>query len=104
VRQQWLSRYDYLRRRGCGRVGWWHQDRFLPGHPAVSFLCGAGQWAKTEAAKTGNTLYFVDANGDVTKQNNDIQDLITRGMKILIVNPVDPKGVAPSHRPPRRPV
>jgi ribose transport system substrate-binding protein len=59
------------------------------------FYVELGNGAKAEAAKTGNTLYFVDANGDVTKQNNDIQDLITRGIKILIVNPVDPKGVAP---------
>ncbi|MEV5712079.1 substrate-binding domain-containing protein [Actinoallomurus sp. NPDC052274] len=51
--------------------------------------------AQQAAAKAGAKLLFADANGDVTKQNNDIQDLITRGVNVLLVNPVDPKGVAP---------
>lgn len=46
------------------------------------------------ADKAGADLLFSDANGDVTKQNNDIQDLITRGVDVLLINPVDPKGVA----------
>ncbi|GAB6902114.1 substrate-binding domain-containing protein [Kineosporia succinea] len=59
------------------------------------FYVELGQGAKDAAAKAGDEMYFVDANGDVTKQNDDIQDLITRGVKVLIINPVDPKGVAP---------
>lgn len=51
--------------------------------------------AEQAAKKAGAKLAFVDANGDVTKQNNDIQDLITRNVDVLLVNPVDPKGVAP---------
>jgi ribose transport system substrate-binding protein len=39
---------------------------------------------------------FLDANGDVNKQNNDIQDLISRGVKVLILNPVNPQAVEPS--------
>ncbi|TDD86653.1 sugar ABC transporter substrate-binding protein [Actinomadura darangshiensis] len=50
--------------------------------------------AQQAAGKAGAKLLFADANGDVTKQNNDIQDLITRGVDVLLVNPVDPKGVA----------
>ncbi|MFC5754785.1 substrate-binding domain-containing protein [Actinomadura rugatobispora] len=50
--------------------------------------------AQQAADKAGAKLLFADANGDVTKQNNDIQDLITRGVDVLLVNPVDPKGVA----------
>ncbi|GAA0231634.1 substrate-binding domain-containing protein [Actinomadura nitritigenes] len=50
--------------------------------------------AQQAAAKAGAKLLFADANGDVTKQNNDIQDLITRGVDVLLVNPVDPKGAA----------
>ncbi|TDC53023.1 sugar ABC transporter substrate-binding protein [Actinomadura sp. KC345] len=50
--------------------------------------------AQQAADKAGAELLFSDANGDVTKQNNDIQDLITRGVDILLINPVDPKGVA----------
>ena len=41
-------------------------------------------------------MIFLDANGDVTKQNNDIQDLISRRVKILLLNPVNPQAVAPS--------
>ncbi|MFD0655940.1 substrate-binding domain-containing protein [Thermocatellispora tengchongensis] len=40
-------------------------------------------------------MYFADADGDVTKQNNDIQDLITRQVDVLLINPVDPQGVQP---------
>lgn len=52
--------------------------------------------AKQTAERDGNELFFADANGDVTKQNNDVQDLITRGINVLVINPVDPKGIAPS--------
>ncbi|MEV7090712.1 substrate-binding domain-containing protein [Streptomyces sp. NPDC093085] len=49
--------------------------------------------AEQAAEKAGARLDFADAGDDVTKQNNDIQDLITRGVDVLLVNPVDPKGV-----------
>ncbi len=49
--------------------------------------------AEQAAEKAGAKLNFADAGDDVTKQNNDIQDLITRGVDVLLVNPVDPKGV-----------
>ncbi|MER6831161.1 substrate-binding domain-containing protein [Streptosporangium sp. NPDC000563] len=52
--------------------------------------------AEAAAKKAGATLHFADADGDVTKQNNDIQDLITRQVDILLINPVDPQGVQPS--------
>lgn len=48
-----------------------------------------------EAAADGR-LEYVDANGDIAKQNNDIEDLITRGVDVLLVNPVDPQGIAPA--------
>ncbi|GAA3592560.1 substrate-binding domain-containing protein [Nonomuraea rosea] len=51
--------------------------------------------AEAAAKKAGATLYFADAGGDVTKQNNDIQDLITRQVDVLLINPVDPQGVQP---------
>ncbi|WP_329378483.1 substrate-binding domain-containing protein [Streptomyces sp. NBC_01716] len=55
----------------------------------VQLRTGAEQAAK----KAGAKLNFADAGDDVTKQNNDIQDLITRGVDVLLINPVDPKGV-----------
>ncbi|WP_406674666.1 substrate-binding domain-containing protein [Nonomuraea sp. N2-4H] len=51
--------------------------------------------AEAAAKQAGASLYFADAGGDVTKQNNDIQDLITRQVDVLLVNPVDPQGVQP---------
>lgn len=60
------------------------------------FYVELGKGAKEAAADAGHELIFVDANGDVTKQNNDVQDLITRGIDVLVINPVDPKGVAPA--------
>lgn len=49
------------------------------------------------AAKAGgDELTFLDANGDVSKQNNDIQDLITKKVDVLIINPVNADAIAPS--------
>ncbi|MCQ8278797.1 substrate-binding domain-containing protein [Acetobacteraceae bacterium KSS8] len=58
----------------------------------VQLKAGAEQAAKAD----GDTLIALDANGDINKQNNDIQDLITRGVKVLIINPVNPDAVAPA--------
>lgn len=52
--------------------------------------------AEAAAKASGDTLVFLDANGDVTKQNNDIQDLITQGVNAMIINPVNPDAVGPS--------
>ena len=52
--------------------------------------------AEAAAKASGDSIVVLDANGDVNKQNNDIQDLITRGVKVLIVNPVNPDAVAPA--------
>lgn len=52
--------------------------------------------AEAAAKASGDKLIFLDANGDVTKQNNDIQDLITQGVNAIIINPVNPDAVAPS--------
>lgn len=52
--------------------------------------------AKAEAAAKGAELVYVDAQNDIEKQNKDIQDLITKGIDVLILNPVNPSGVNPS--------
>jgi len=52
--------------------------------------------AEAAARADGNRVIVLDANGDVNKQNNDIQDLLTRGVKVLIINPVNPDAVAPA--------
>jgi len=52
--------------------------------------------AEAAAKAGGDELVFLDANGDVNRQNNDLQDLITRGVDVIIVNPVNPDAVIPS--------
>ena len=52
--------------------------------------------AKAEAEKLGYDMTMLDANGDVAKQNKDVQDLITKGVKALILNPANPEAVQPS--------
>ncbi|MCF5722731.1 substrate-binding domain-containing protein [Pseudomonas syringae] len=52
--------------------------------------------AKAAAAKDGDELIFLDANGDISKQNNDIQDLLTRKVDVLIINAVNPDAVGAS--------
>ncbi len=52
--------------------------------------------AEAAAIAGGDTLIFLDANGDVSKQNDDIQDLITQGVNAIIINPVNPDAVVPS--------
>lgn len=60
------------------------------------FYIELGEGVKLAAEDAGASLEYVDANGDITKQNNDIEDLLTRGIDVLLVNPVDPQGIAPS--------
>lgn len=50
--------------------------------------------AKVEAQ--GGTLIDFDGANDQTKQNNGIEDMITKGIKVLYLNPVDSKGVKPA--------
>lgn len=44
----------------------------------------------------GGTLVSIDGAADQTKQNNAIEDMITQGIKVLFLNPVDSKGVKPA--------
>lgn len=52
--------------------------------------------AKKEAVAQGAELVYVDAQNNITKQNADVQDLITKGISVLLLNPVNPSGVAPA--------
>ena len=49
--------------------------------------------AKKAANDAGVTLSVVDAGDDVTKQTADIEDLVNKGVSVLIVNPVDSDAV-----------
>ena len=52
--------------------------------------------AKAKAAEAGVELTVVDAGDDAAKQVNDIDDLISKKIAVLIVNPVDSDAVAPA--------
>ena len=50
--------------------------------------------AVKEAADTvGARLIVTDARHDVNKQTSDIEDMIQKGVKILLLNPTDTKGI-----------
>lgn len=52
--------------------------------------------AKNAASKNNIDLVVVDAGDDVAKQVSDIEDLISKKVGVLIVNPVDSDAVAPA--------
>ena len=49
--------------------------------------------AEDAAAKLGVKITVTDAGDDVTKQVSDIEDLVSKGISVLIVNPVDSDAV-----------
>ena len=49
--------------------------------------------AEEAAAKHGVAISVADAGDDVTKQVSDIEDLVAKGISVLIVNPVDSDAV-----------
>ena len=49
--------------------------------------------AEAAAAKLGVKMTVTDAGDDVTKQVSDIEDLVSKGISVLIVNPVDSDAV-----------
>ena len=52
--------------------------------------------AQAAAAAANLELIVVDAQDSVSKQISDIEDLIQRGVEVLIVNPTDADAVVPS--------
>jgi ribose transport system substrate-binding protein len=59
-------------------------------HPFYVILANA---MKEEAAKEGVDLNLTVANQDLSKQVNDVEDFITKGVNAIIISPVDSKGV-----------
>ncbi len=50
--------------------------------------------ARYQAEKQGVTLLFTDAGGDAVQQNSDVQNMLTRGAKGIVLNALDPRGMA----------
>ncbi len=57
------------------------------------FFVTLAEGAEAAAAKLGAALSVVDAGDDVTKQVSDVEDLIAKGISVLIINPVDSDAV-----------
>ncbi len=60
------------------------------------FFVSLAEGAKATAEEKGVSLAVADAGDDSAKQQNDIEDLISRNVSVLIVNPVDSDAVAPA--------
>lgn len=60
------------------------------------FFVTLSEGAKDAAKETDAQLIVVDAGDDAAKQTSDIEDLISRNISVLIVNPVDSDAVAPA--------
>jgi ribose transport system substrate-binding protein len=60
------------------------------------FFVTLSEGAKSKAEESGVDLITVDAGDDPAKQTSDIEDLISKNISVLIVNPVDSDAVAPA--------
>ena len=60
------------------------------------FFVTLAEGAQKEAEAQGCELSIVDAGDDVVKQTSDIEDLVSKKIKVLIVNPVDSSAIAPA--------
>ena len=60
------------------------------------FFVTLKEGAEAKASELGVELIVLDAGDDSAKQANDIDDLISKNIQVLIVNPVDSDAVAPA--------
>ena len=61
-----------------------------------SFFVTLTEGARKAATENNVELVVVDAGDDAAKQTSDIEDLVSRNVGVLIVNPVDSDAVAPA--------
>jgi len=52
--------------------------------------------AKRKAESLGMTFYSTNAQDDMVKQIANVEDMLARGIDLLILNPKDPKGLIPA--------
>lgn len=57
------------------------------------FFVTLTEGAQAKADELGLELIVVDAGDDTAKQTSDIEDLVSRNVSVLIVNPVDSDAV-----------
>jgi ribose transport system substrate-binding protein len=75
---------------GKGLVIGWSQ-RGLSGSDWYKTLVAGGQ---AQANKVGAKIEVLDANRDTTRQIQDVQTLISKGVDVVVMNANDPLGVA----------
>jgi ribose transport system substrate-binding protein len=75
---------------GKGLVVGWSQ-RGLSGSDWWKTLVAGGQ---SQADQVGAKIEVLDANRDTTRQNQDVQTLISKGVDVVVMNANDPLGVA----------
>jgi len=61
-----------------------------------AFFVGMTKGVENGAKKFGVELITVNANGDSAKQAADVEDLITKGVDAIIINPRDAEAIAPA--------
>jgi ribose transport system substrate-binding protein len=61
-----------------------------------AFFVGMTRGVENGAKKLGVELITVNANGDSAKQAADVEDLITKKVSAIIINPRDAEAIAPS--------
>jgi ribose transport system substrate-binding protein len=65
----------------------------------TSFPYGAAAIARSKQAAKNfphMTLFTADGRGDATTQSSQVDDLVARGVKVLIISPFDAKALAPA--------
>ncbi len=63
---------------------------------ANTYLAAIGGAAQSVLTKNGYTMLGIDAQLDGNKQISDVETMITKGVKAMIIYPLDSKGLKPS--------
>ncbi|WP_280191345.1 substrate-binding domain-containing protein [Delftia sp. PS-11] len=73
------------------------QDKFRIGVSmktlSAPYFAAQMQAAQARAKELGHEVIGTDAQGKLQKQIADVEDLVTRGVKLLLINPVDVDGM-----------
>ena len=63
---------------------------------SAPYFVAQQQAAKEVAEKMGCTVVATDAQNDMIKQIADVEDMLSQGINVLILNARDPKGLVPA--------
>lgn len=63
---------------------------------AAPYYAAQLQAASEEAKKLGCEVTTADGQNDMAKQIGDVEDMVSRGVNVLIIDPRDPEGLVPA--------